>query len=80
MIDTYQKISKQAIVIPFVATTYREAQDTSVMGTVVFFEMSLVLGKIIAMILALILLQFFVPGWNVLFILAGVMTLFYLFF
>lgn len=80
LIDSYSRISKQIIVVPFVAQTYEQAQDSSVMNTIVFFEMALVLGKIVAIIGALILLQFFVPGWNVLFILGGVMTLFYLWF
>lgn len=80
LVDAYSRISKQSISIPMTAITYKKAHDTSIMKTILFFEMSLVLGKIIAIILAIILLQFFTPGWDVLFILAAVMSLFYLFF
>ena len=79
-LDVYSRVSKEFISIPITATTYEKAQDESVMKTIVFFEMSLVVGKIVAMVLGLILLQIFVPGWNALFILAGLMTLFYLLF
>lgn len=80
LIDSYSRIARQSIAIPLTAVTYEDAQDTSVMNTVLFFEMSLVVGKIIAMVLSLILLQFFAPGWNVMFAVAGLMTLLYLFF
>jgi MFS family permease len=80
LLDSYSRIAKQSIVIPMTALTYEKAQDTSVMKTVLFFEMSLVLGKITIMLIALVLLQFFVPGWNVMFILAGLTTLLYLLF
>ena len=80
LIDAYARVAKQAIATPVTTKTYEKAQDGSVMSAVTFFEMSLVLGKIIAMVVALVLLQFFVPGWNAMFILAGLMTLFYLLF
>lgn len=80
LVDAYSRITKQAIAIPMTAMTYKKAHDTSVMKTILFFEMALVLGKIIAIILAIILLQFFTPGWNVLFILAALMSLLYLLF
>jgi len=80
MLDAFTRTAKQAVSIPFTALTYKRGQDTSVIKTILFFEMALVFGKIIAMVLALILLQFFVPGWNALFILAGMMTLLYLLF
>jgi hypothetical protein len=80
LVDSYSRISKQTIAIPITALTYKKAHDTSIMKTILFFEMSLVLGKIIAIILAIILLQLFTPGWNVLFILAGLMSLLYLLF
>ena len=80
LVDVFSRLAKNSVVIPIVAATYEEAQDNSVMGGIVFFEMALVLGKILAMILALVLLQIFAPGWNALFILAGAFTLLYLLF
>jgi len=82
MVDAYSRFSKQSISVPVVAMTYSRAtsKDASVMSTIVFFEMSLVVGKIVAMLLALLLLQLFAPGWNALFILAALFTLLYLLF
>ncbi len=80
LVDVFSRITKQSIAIPMIATTYENAQDTSVMKTVLFFEMSLVVGKIVAILLSLVLLEIFVPGWNAMFFLAGAMTLLYLLF
>ena len=80
LIDTYSRISKSTIALPITATTYQNARDGSVMGTIVFFEMSLVIGKILAILLCLLILQIFSPGWNAMFILGGLFTLLYLFF
>lgn len=80
LVDAYSRISKQSIAIPMTAITYKKAHDTSIMKTILFFEMALVLGKIVAIVLAIVLLQFFTPGWNVLFIMASLMTLLYLLF
>jgi len=77
LVDSYSRVTKQVVVIPFMAKTYEKAQDTSVMKSIVFFEMSLVVGKIMAILLSLLLLQIFTPGWNALFILAGLFTLLY---
>jgi MFS family permease len=75
--DAYSRIAKQAIDIPFISETYEVAQDTSVMKRIVFFEMALIVGKVLAILGCLLLLQIFTPGWNAVFVLAGVMTLFY---
>jgi len=80
LVDVYSRIAKQSVAIPLTAITYKEAQDTSIIKTVLFFEMSLVLGKIIAGALAIILLQFFIPGWNSLFIMSALISLLYLLF
>ncbi len=80
LLDIFSRLSKQMISLPVMTKIYHQAQDGSVTSTVVFFEMSLVVGKIIAILGCLLILQFFVPGWNAMFILAGLMTLFYLLF
>lgn len=80
LLDTTSRLSKQAIAVPLTATTYERAQDNSIMDEVTFFEMSLVVGKIIAMVLCLVLVALFTPAWSAMFILAGVMSLFYLLF
>jgi len=80
LIDVYSRVSKSTIALPITATTYQNAQNGSVMGTIVFFEMSLVVGKIVAILLCILILTLFTPGWNAMFILGGLFTLFYLFF
>lgn len=80
-LDTFSRVAKQAIAVPMTADTYHRAQDdNAIMSTIVSFEMSLVIGKIIAIILALVLLQIFAPGWNAIFLMAAGMTLLYLLF
>jgi len=78
VIDAYSRIAKQAVSVPIMASVYHHAQNGSTMGTIVFFEMSLVIGKILAILLCLILLQFFAPGWNIIFIAGAMFSLFYL--
>lgn len=78
LVDTYARITRQSTMIPMAATIYRRARTGSVMNTIVFFEMALILGKILAIVLAIGLLQIFTPGWNAIFIFAGLMTLLYL--
>ncbi len=80
LLDTASRLSKQAIAVPIVAETYEKAQDNSVMEGITFFEMSLVVGKIIAIVLALILVQIFVSPWSAIFVMAGGMSLLYLLF
>jgi MFS family permease len=80
IVDAYSRISKNALSVPFMSCVYGSAHNGSVMSTVVFFEMSLVVGKLLAIILCLILLQFFAPGWNAIFILGALFTGLYLLF
>ena len=77
LVDTLSRISKNVIVVPMMAMTYERANETSVMKTVVFFEMSLVVGKILAIVLGLLVLRYINNSYGVLFALAGLMTLFY---
>jgi len=79
VVDSYSRIAKQSLLIPMTAKLYEDAQDRSVMREVVFFEMSLVLGKLLALVVALVILEFFMPGWNAMFVLGALMTLLYLF-
>jgi hypothetical protein len=65
------------VVVPMMSMTYEHASETSVMKTVVFFEMSLVAGKILAIVSALAILYFAPKSFAALFVLAGVMSLLY---
>ncbi|MFA6422276.1 MAG: MFS transporter [Candidatus Buchananbacteria bacterium] len=79
-IDTYSRITKQSVAVPMLAQIYKKARHTSVMEGVVYFEMALVVGKIIAIVLSLILIMIFGASWNAIFILGGLMSLLYIFF
>lgn len=80
MVDIYSRVTKNFISVPITVGLYNNAKNSSVMKTIVFFESSLVSGKIFAMLICYLLLQVFVPGWNSFFIFGGLLTLFYLLF
>lgn len=80
LVDVYSRVSKSTIALPITAMIYQRAQNGSVMGTICFFEMSLVIGKIIAIAICLLALLLFTPGWNSMFVVGGLFTLFYLLF
>lgn len=77
LVDALSRITKNVIVVPLMAMTYERAGETSVMKTVIFFEMSLIVGKILAIILALIVLAFDPNSFAALFVIGGLMTLLY---
>lgn len=77
--DTFSRIGKNALSVPLTAITYQAARERGVVKNVVFFEMSLVVGKIVAMIGVLVVLALVPPAfqWQAIFALAGVFTLLY---
>ncbi|MFA6228195.1 MAG: MFS transporter [Patescibacteria group bacterium] len=80
LLDVFSRISKDSLAVPITAFVYKDARDGSVMNSIVFFEMTLVLGKIAAMIICFLALQLVAPGWNTMFIVGAMFTLFYLFY
>ncbi|MCB9802897.1 MFS transporter [Candidatus Nomurabacteria bacterium] len=80
-VDTMSRLAKNIIVIPLMTITYERAKKRSVMETAIFFEMSLVVGKLIA-ILAIYAALFFITdeifAMKLTFILAGSMSLLYM--
>ena len=79
LIDTLSTVSKNIVSVPLMALTYERARQKSIMQTVVFFEMSLVVGKLIALVLVYAIL-FFVPSmyvYQTAFVLAAGMSLLY---
>src|SRR3989344_759359 len=80
VIDTLSRIMKDVISVPMTALVYNRAQKTSVMSSVVFFEMALVVGKIVAVILVLSALAIFGENsWNAVFLIAAGFSLLYTF-
>jgi len=73
----FTQISQNLITIPLVSLVYNQGSETSVMKTVVFFEMSLVIGKLIAMFIIYLFLFIYPASFTPAFILSGVMVFFY---
>lgn len=86
-LDTFSRLGKNTLSVPMTAITYDRAKivhhdsQQHIMTKVVFFEMSLVLGKLLAILLIYFAL-FFIPSeiiaFKLIFILAGGMTLLYM--
>ena len=77
LVDTLSRITKNVIIVPMMAMTYDHAGETSVMKTVVFFEMSLVVGKILAILISLAALEFLPNSFAAMFVIAALMALLY---
>ncbi len=81
-VDTMSRLSKNIIMVPLTTITYERAKkNLSVMSGVVFFEMALVVGKVLAMLLILLALMFIgdeVFVMKLTFILAGSLSLLYM--
>jgi len=75
--DALGRTTKNVVVIPMMAETYDHANQTSIMKTVIFFEMSLIVGKILAILASLAVFQWFPESFSALFIIAALMTLLY---
>lgn len=87
-VDTLSRVGKSIVAVPLTAITYDRAKEVSdvntkqnVMWQILFFEMSLVLGKLMAILMIYILLFFVgseVLAFKITFIFAGGMTLLYM--
>ncbi len=76
-VDSWSRLAKNIVAVPLTAITYERAQTRSVMDTVVFFEMSLVVGKITAALILLVVFSF-TTAWSAAWIVAALMTLLYM--
>ena len=82
LVDSASRLAKNIVNVPLHALLYERAKSRSVMDTVVSFELSLIIGKITA---ALILLFVFSQlaslssVWTATWLVAAVMSLFYIF-
>lgn len=75
--DTFYSISRSVLGIPYTASVYDEAKNSSIMRSLMHHEMALALGKAFASFLAILLIFLFPPGWAAVFTLGAVLTLFY---
>jgi hypothetical protein len=77
-IDSASRISKEIVFIPLSAVTYERAENGKIMPYVVFFEQSLAIGKLLAVILGFIIFAS-TGSFLAVFILAGLFSLLYMF-
>lgn len=77
--ETITRIGRSFVQVPVFAIVYDRARKGSIMETVVFFEMSLIIGKVLACVILLLIFSVAPESWfwNIAFILAGAMTLLY---
>ena len=77
MVDTLARVSKYVVDVPLLAMIYEYAGDTSVMKTMMFLEMTLVIAKIAVMVLSLIVLMFVAESFVAIFVISALMSLLY---
>ena len=72
--DLFYRVAKNTMSVPQVAMIYDDARKNHVMRTVIFFEMSLALGKVAAALLAVAACWYLKNPWIAIFIIAGVFS------
>jgi len=86
-VDTLSRLGKNIISVPLIALTYEKAKEQEankervIMSRVLFFEMALIVGKLLAIIIIFILTYFIADealAFKITFILGGAMTLLYM--
>lgn len=78
LVDFFSRTSKHVLALPMLSGLYEYATTTSVVRTVIFFEMSLALGKLIAAVLLALLFAISPANWHAAFVLGGAFSLLYL--
>ncbi len=77
-INTSAKVGKNVYFIPLTTVTYERAEARSILPYVVFFEQSLAVGKLLTALLAALLFAL-VPSFPLLFLLAALLSLLFLY-
>jgi hypothetical protein len=77
--DSFYRVSKNVVSVPLLAILYGEGRRGSVMDTVIFFEMALGMGKILAAAFCIVLLTISPDNWMPIFLAAAGFTLMYAF-
>ncbi|TSC96173.1 MAG: Uncharacterized protein Athens101410_103 [Parcubacteria group bacterium Athens1014_10] len=79
LLHSSTQISQRLVGIPMMSLVYNQGSKSSIMKTIVFFEMSLVIGKLAAMLVVYLFLFIYPNSFIPAFVLAGLMTLLYSF-
>ncbi len=77
LVDFFSRTSKYVFSLPFFSGLYTHAIKTSIVRTVLFFEMSLTVGKIFSAGILAVLFYFFGPQWWIAFVLGGLFSMLY---
>ncbi len=77
--DAWSRLTKSVVSVPLTAITYERAKSRSIMDTVVSFEMSLVVGKVVAAVVLLGVLAVTPEAmmWQAAWLVAAAMTFLY---
>lgn len=80
LVDALSRLTKKILAVPQMAIIYARGRETHhIMRNSLMFEMSLVLGKILAMIAIVIVFTFWpLSAWPIIFIVAALFTLLYM--
>ncbi len=87
LVDTMSRLGKNIVSVPLISLTYENARDMeehhrkSLMNRIIFFEMSLIVGKVLAIIAVYVVTLFITDeatAFRITFILAGGMSLLYM--
>lgn len=78
-VDSFSRLTKRILSVPLMSIIYERGRETHhIMRSSVLFEMSLVIGKILAMLFIIIIFSFWpLNAWSIIFIVAALFTLLY---
>ena len=80
LVDIFSRISKTMVSVPLTALIYTQAKRSGVMNYIIYFEMILVLGKILAILGVLVILTTYQGDpWFLMFALGALFSIFYSF-
>jgi len=79
-VDAFSRLTKRILAVPQMAIIYERGRETHhIMRTSVLFEMSLVIGKIMAMLIIIVVFTFWpLSAWSVIFIVAALFSFLYM--
>jgi hypothetical protein len=75
-IDSLSRVGKEMVFIPLSTVTYQRAESSQIMPYVIFFEQSLAIGKLLAVLLGFLIFTL-TGSFLAVFILAGLFSLLY---
>ncbi len=76
-IDSLSRVGKEMVFIPLSTVTYQRAESSQIMPYVIFFEQSLAIGKLLAVLLGFVVFTM-TGSFLAVFILAGLFSLLYM--